>query len=223
MATFSDLPNPVDELAEAVAMLVDPPTPDLLDFDWRPIGGELASLLDQLEDAVESSSSRGGKAASVYKSPAHLDVLALLGDIDRKIAIGLRSVGYRGRLDSPRAQKIKIWASHAAEWRAVRRDYLHESIFDVRRWVTRGENILTPDPQTIETRAQPCPQCKGRTAMVWNADLGESVQRPSLYLDMATMTVYCRCCGEQWPSSMFGFLRRLLEDRPSRVKVHSAR
>lgn len=223
MATFRDLPNPVDELAEAVAMLVEPPTPDLLDFDWRLIGGELAPLLDQLEDAVESSSSRGGKAASVYKSPAHLDVVALLTDIDRKLAVGLRGVGYSGRLDLPRAEKIKIWASHAGEWRAVRRDYLHESIFDVRRWVTRGENILMPDPQVIETRAQPCPHCKGRTAMVWNEDLGESVQRPSLYLDMTTLIVHCRCCGGQWSQQMHAFLALLLEDRSSTEKVRSAR
>lgn len=223
MATFRDLPNPVDELAEAVAAFVEPPEPGLLDFDWRPVGGELTSLLAQLEDAVESSTSRGGKASSIYKSPAALDVVALLTDVDRKLAVGLRSVGYRGRLDLPRADKIRTWAGHAGEWRAVRRDYLHESIFDVRRWVTRAENILTPDPQVIETRAQPCPRCKGRTAMVWNADLGEAVQRPSLYLDMSTLVVYCRCCGEQWSQQMFGFLRRLLEDRPAPAKARSAR
>jgi hypothetical protein len=222
MTTFRDLANPVDELAEAVAALLDPPAPELFEVDWRAIGAELPSLLDQLEDAVESSNSHGSKASSVYKAPAHLDVVALLTDIDRTIAIGLRSVGYRGRLDLPRAQKIKVWASHAGEWRAVRPDYLHESVGVVRRWVIRGRNILVPDPQTIETRAQPCPQCKSRTAMVWNEDLGERVQRPSLYLDTSTLIVVCRCCGEQWPASMHAFLRRLLEDRPSTETARSA-
>lgn len=220
MATFRDLANPLDELAEALAALIEPPTPDPLEFDWRAAGAELPSLLDQLEDAVESSSSRGGKASSIYKSPAHLDVVALLTDIDRYVLRGLRRSRHHPWLNG-RAELLRAWSSHARRWSE---DDLRESVGQVRRWVTRAENILTPDPQTIETQAQPCPQCKRRTAMVWSDEIGEHLQRPSLYLDMAILTVVCRCCGECWPSPMFGFLSRLLEEnRSASATLRSAR
>lgn len=216
MTTFSDSPNPVDELREAVSLLVDPQP--LAGPGWCEVGvrSALPPLLDQLVEATESSSSRGGAARSRQTAPASLDVLGLLCTIDRWVAEGLRSVGYRGRLDSGRSVLVRTWASHAAQWRAVDRDYLYASVGEVRRWVTRAENILTPDPQTIETKAQPCPRCGERTAMVHSDELGERVQRPSLYLDKGLMTVFCRCCSMKWPPSMLDFLSRVLNDRSAR-------
>jgi hypothetical protein len=223
MATFSDMPNPADELAEAVSLLVEPQPVDVLDPGWQELGIELPSLLDQLVEATESSSSRGGAARSRQTAPASLDVLGLLDSIDRWVASGLRYDGYRGRFDLGRAALLMRWASCAGRWRATDPRYLQASVIEARRWVIRAENILTPDPQTIETRAQPCPRCGKRTAMVRNDDLGEDVQRPSLYLDKAQMVVFCRCCHTQWPSSLWGLLRQMLEDRPATEGARSAR
>lgn len=220
MATFCDLPNPVDELTEAVALLLDPQLPDPL-FD--PSGHESPSLLEQLVEAAESTSNRGGVARSKQTAPASLDVLGLLTSIDRWVATGLRSVGYRGRLDLERSVLVRTWASHAGQWRATNRDYLYASVGEARRWVARAENILTPDPQTIEPRAQPCPSCGKRTAMVHSDDFGEKVQRPSLYLDKAQMIVFCRCCDTRWTQQMWGWLRRVLDDRPAGESARSAR
>lgn len=183
---------------------------------------KLPSLLDQLQEASEPSSGVTG-TGSVHRVPAHLDVLSLLADIDKTLALGLRSVGYRSRLDlHPRGDLIRMWASHAGEWRAVHPEYLYDSIGVVRRWVTRANNILMPDPQQIETRAQPCPSCDERTAMVWSDDLGERVQRASLYLDKTAMAVYCRRCGVRWPAPMWPLLCAMLEGRSSSDGARSA-
>jgi uncharacterized protein with PIN domain len=223
MATFSDMPNPADELAEAISLLVEPQLVDILDPAWRELGIELPSLLDQLVEAVESSSSRGGAARSRQSAPASLDVLGLLDSIDRWVASGLRYAGYRGRLDHGRLMLVKQWASHAGRWRTTDQSYLYASVGEARRWVTRAENILTPDPQTIETRARPCPHCGKRTAMVHSEDLGEQVQRPSLYLDKLKMVVFCRCCHTQWPSQLWGLLRQMLDDHLATEGARSAR
>ena len=140
---------------------------------------KLPSLLDQLQEASEPSSGVTG-TGSVHRVPAHLDVLSLLADIDKTLALGLRSVGYRSRLDlHPRGDLIRMWASHAGEWRAVHPEYLYDSIGVVRRWVTRANNILMPDPQQIETRAQPCPSCDERRTPYRGAGRPESSKPPN--------------------------------------------
>ena len=216
MATFLDRSNPVDELADAVAALIEP---QIVEHEGRLM--RLSSILDQLVEASEPSSGVTG-TGSVYRVPAHLDVVALLAAIDRTAAVGLRRVGYRGRLDHSRADLIRMWASHAGEWRATAPEYLYDAIGLVRRWVTRATTILAPDPQQIETRAQPCPNCKSRTAMVWSDDLGERVQRASLYLDKVAMVVYCRCCGAQWPAPTWSLLCAVLEDQSALSSCRSS-
>lgn len=184
----------------------------------------LASLLAQLEEAAEPSGGLGSGRANVYKSPAALDVLGLLSEIDRAIARSLRLANYSRRLEQPRSDLLRALEACAAELRARHPQQLRVLVDQAQQWHLRATNILTPDPQTIETRAQPCPVCKKRTAFVWSDDLGEKVQRPSLYLDKDTMTVHCRCCHSNWGPRMWQFLRRLLDgDRTSTQTDHSAR
>jgi hypothetical protein len=172
----------------------------------------VSSLLDQLQGAIEPSAGTTG-TRSVYRPPAHLDVLALLAEIDLVTTAGLRQSGYRGRLDRARSWRIRAWSAYAPAWSVSAPDYLEHSIGDVRRWVSRGQNILVPDLQTVETRAQPCPACGNRTAMVWSENHGERVQRSALYLDKQAMVVYCRRCPAQWGASLWPLLCAVLEGR----------
>lgn len=209
MTILPERASPLLELTEALDALL---APQLVEDVVLP------SLLDQLEEAAESSGGLGSGKGSLQKAPASLEVLGLLAAIDQRLRVGLRRSHYRGRLDHPRAELLRVWASHAAEWRAIEPDYLYQSIGEVRRWVVRARNILTPDPQTLETQAQPCPVCGQRTAMVWSDDLGERVQRPSLYLDKETLNVYCRRCAATWGPRMWSFLRKLLDN--NRLAAH---
>lgn len=170
-------------------------------------------LLDQLVEAAEPSSGVTG-TRSVYRSPAHLDVLALLADIDSTVNTGLRMFGVHDRFEGQtRSARLSMWAAKTARWRVHNSAYFDGAVSTVRRWVARGDAILTPDPQTVETRAQPCPNCGRATAMVWSDEHGERVQRSALYLDKQAMVVYCRCCHVEWDSTRWGLLCRILEGR----------
>jgi hypothetical protein len=215
MTALPERASPLLELTEAIDALL---CPQLVDDMITPC------LLDQLEEAAESSGGLGSGKGSYQKAPAALDVLGLLTVMDDYVRMGLRRSQYRGRTDRPRAELLRLWATHAAEWRAIRPDYLYEAIGEVRRWVMRAKAILLRDPQIVETQAQPCPVCGKRTAFVWSDDLGERVQRPSLYLDKDAMTVYCRCCNSSWGPRMWTFLRKLLDtNRLATQDGHRAR
>lgn len=173
----------------------------------------LPPLLDQLAEAAEPSSGVTG-TKSPYRSPAHLDVLTLLADIDSTVNTGLRMFGVHDRFEAqPRSARVSMWAAKTARWQRANLAYYDQAVSTVRRWVARGDAILTPDPQTVETRAQPCPHCGRATAMVWSDEHGERVQRSALYLDKQAMVVYCRCCHAEWGSSLWGLLCKILEGR----------
>jgi hypothetical protein len=180
-----------------------------------PLHTLVRTLLDRvhwLEDAVEPSGGSGGAARTAHRAPAALDVVTLLADIDGTTVTGLRACGYIARIDSSRSVRITLWSSGAqGRWRHMGPQYLDGARRHAVRWTERADAILTPDKQVIETRAQPCPSCGKRVAMVWHDDLAEEVQRPSLYLDTASLTVVCRCCGLVWDQTRWGLLRRMLE------------
>lgn len=199
MASADDLRDVVRELTDKIPTLLKG-HPDLT----------LPCLLDQLEVAREPSAGTTG-THSPYRSPVHLDVVALTEEMDRITTDGLRATGYTGRLDLPRSYRLKYWACHADRWMAQDQTYLLYAITTARTWVERAKAILSPDPQTVETRAQPCPQCSCRTAMVWSEDHGERVQRSSLYLDIPKQVVYCRVCDARWPAPLWPLLCRILE------------
>jgi hypothetical protein len=199
VAHAEDLRDVVRQLTDKIPTLVKG-HPDLI----------LPCLLDQLEMAREPSAGTTG-THSPYRSPVHLDVIALTDEMDSVTANGLRDSGYAGRLDLPRAYRLKYWAAHADRWVHQDHVYLDYAITTARSWVDRAKAILTPDPQTVETRAQPCPQCSYRTAMVWSDDHGERVQRSSLYLDITKQVVYCRVCAAHWAAPLWPLLCSILE------------
>lgn len=176
----------------------------------------LPSLLDQLGEAVESSTSRGGAAAGVvYKSPAALDALGLLTDIEHETLLALRAAGDRRRWDTCGLDKqLRAWAAKSSEWRTKNQDYLTHAADLAQSWVTRARQILAPEQPTFELQPQPCPHCGERTAFVWSADHNEQVQKASLYFDKSRTSIRCRAedCGAEWGADLFEFLRRLLAD-----------
>lgn len=220
MATLGH-PNPVIELHDALDALL---CPQVVDSPYGPV--VLPSLLDQLQEAAEPSGGTGSGRANMYKSPASLDVVVLLASIDKHSREALRRAQYRQRFDMSRTDLLRALQLVSGDMRqtSAGSELLYALICEAKRWSVRARAILTPDPQTIETQAQPCPVCKARTAFVWSDDAGEKVQRPSLYLDKDTMTVHCRCCSSHWGPRMWSFLRRLLDDnRTATDNGHSAR
>lgn len=195
----------------------------------------LPSLLAQLAEAAESSTSRGGAARVVYRAPASLDVLGLLGEIDRETLWGLRASGdRRAWLSTGLGPQLRAWAALAPGWRAgtpmalrhsgrarYAQNYLLDAAGRVQRWVTRTEQILSPETATFEAHARPCPRCGNRTAFVWSDELGERVQRSALFFDKPTTTVRCRAanCGSVWGADLFGFLGALLAETPHETET----
>jgi hypothetical protein len=144
--------------------------------------------------------------------------MALLAEIDLVTSAALRQSGYRGRLDQTRSWRIRAWTAYGPRWSVGAPYYLEAAIEDARKWVQRADGILTPDPQTVETRAQPCPSCSQRTAMVWDPTMGERVQRSALYLDKSQMTVYCRRCPAAWGASLWPLLCKILEGSSAKLE-----
>lgn len=202
-------PSPVDQLRHALSKLTEP---QIVELDHRPTQ-MLPCVIEQLEEATEPSGGASSSRGDAYKAPAALNVLSLLQDIDIVTSVGLRRCGFLGRFDEPRLERLDSWGRALTRHSVTLDELVITSTQRAQHWVIRARAILSPDPQTVETRAQPCPNCRRRTAMVWNPDLGEKVQRASLYLDKNTMTVYCRCCPAQWGSSLWGLLARVLEGR----------
>lgn len=208
---MTTLSNPVTVLSPPQAMqaavyALTGPT----NHDDSPV--PLDSILCQLEDAAEPSGGSGGAASNAYRAPAALEVLALLGDIDRTVHTGLRMFGHSGKFPARQAS-VQQWARLLSRWQPVVPAYFAESLRAVVLWTERAGNILTPDPQIIETRAQPCPKCGESTALVWHDELAELVQRPSLYLDKSSMVVHCRRCAATWGTTTWGLLRRMLDSQ----------
>src|SRR5437764_13169887 len=110
MTTLPERASPLLELTEAIDALL---CPQLVDDMIT------SCLLDQLEEAAESSGGLGSGKGSLQKAPAGLDVLGLLTDIDRHVLAGLRKSQYHGRLDRPPAELPRWRAYQAGGWRAV--------------------------------------------------------------------------------------------------------
>lgn len=201
-------PSPVTQLREALIKLTEP---QLVEVDDRA-PQVLPCVVDQLEEATEPSGGASSSRGDAYKAPAALNVISLLGDIDNVTSAGMRRCGYHGRLDQPRRRRMQAWGRATSRLPMTHFDYLADAAERTKGWATRAQQILAPDPQTVETRAQPCPNCGRRTAMVWSEDLCEKVQRASLYLDKNAMVVYCRCCPAQWAPHLWGLLARVLDE-----------
>lgn len=137
---------------------------------------QLPSLLEQLEDAVHSSTSTGGHGSvGALRSPIGLAAAELLARIDRTI----------GPSPMPRpagetlARRIYIWdpaePGYAAE--------------HVETWLAEGRALLAPR-RTMEAKA-PCPVCGHRYAWVDDPERGERVRKAAIQIDYDTRSARC--------------------------------
>lgn len=159
---------------------------------------EAPCLLDQLADAVESSSSRGGPAgAGAHRSPLGLEAAELLGEIRR-------TVGHRG--DTGLVAAVRAWAeSPSADADAAQ------------RWASRAAEIVSPS-RSFEIRGA-CPLCGRRR--VWVADeTGTRVLRAAIQVSYATRSARCigPGCSGSWSEHYLSHLASVVQqDRDERA------
>lgn len=166
--------------------------------------GHIPSLLDQLRDAVQSSSSTGGAAsAGAHRSPIGLAPAELLAHIERE-------VGHR--YTCPLAADVRAWAAAVVRYAAEAPDQLARAAHLAEQWVATGRAILNPQRRLVAKGA--CPQC-GRTTVHQPDDTGEVVRRPALELHFGDGRAGARClaCNEHWPAGMLQHLARVLEEQ----------
>ena len=165
--------------------------------------GAVPSLLDQLRDAVQSSSSTGGAAsAGAHRSPIGLAAAELLAHIEREVGRG------------PIRQRVRLWAEQVRTWADEQPEVLAHAAQLAEQWVATGRGILNPQRRLVAKGA--CPQC-GRTTVHQPDDTGEVVRRPALELHVGSGTASARCiapgCGAHWPAGMLQHLARVLEEQ----------
>lgn len=188
----------------------------------RTTTATLPSLLDQLRDAVESSSSTGGAAsAGAHRSPIGLAAAELLGEIRDAARTVPSPRDDQQRPVTDLAALLRHWASHAGHWRTTDPDRLVHSAQAAERWVATGRAVLNP-PRRL-TAVGACLVCGRATAHVRD-DAGEIVRRPALELDPTTGTARCIApgCGAYWPAEKVPFLAAALEDQARALREQAA-
>jgi hypothetical protein len=185
----------------------------MLDHERRRVRAERAlavatagvpSLLDQVIDAIESSSGTGGRTRShAHRSPIGLAAAQLVGDIEAVVGHGPRE---------QLARRAWGWAvRHSATPRA--RAHLGD-------WLSRARQVV--EPARPVDLAAPCPACG--ESVSWAADdTGQVVRRAALQIDRTTGTARCtarphgRPCGATWSSGALTFLANLLEAQAAQL------
>lgn len=171
---------------------------------------KLPCLLDQLAEATESSSSRGGAARSRQSAPLALDVVILLAQIDRVLYKGLP--GTVKTTPRTRPALVRSWAAQSGNWRANAPVYLVYAAGIASQWLMTTKAILSPHPATREPYGAACPHCGATTVFVALPEGDTRVQRSALYLDTSRVAVICRACGDSWDTDHLNFLSAVLED-----------
>ncbi|MFD1238202.1 hypothetical protein ACFQ34_33410, partial [Pseudonocardia benzenivorans] len=155
---------------------------------------ELPPLLDQLLEAVHSSTSTGGPAgAGAHRSPIGLDAAQLLGDIRRTLG---------ARPGDDLAARLRVWAPTDPDTAADQAE----------RWVADGRALLNPR-RTLEAKA-PCPVCGNRHVWALDPATGERVRRAALQIDYATGSARCIApsCTGYWPRERIDLLVAVLRE-----------
>lgn len=156
------------------------------------------SLLDQVVDAIESSSGTGGRTRSyARRSPIGLAAAALIGDIEAMVGHG------------PRAQLARrCWG-----W-AVRHSADPRTAATLADWVGRARQVV--EPSRPVDLAAPCPAC-GESVAWLPDDTGQVVRRAALQVDRATGWARCTArprglpCGATWSPGALTLLADVLE------------
>lgn len=175
----------------------DQATARAADRGWTP------SLLEQLRDAVQSTSGGGGASAGPHRSPIGLAAAELLTHIQRTT---------RAPADVDLAAHLHGWARDAGHWQTDDPDRLLVNATLAQQWAASAHNLL--NPQRPLTLAEPCPEC-GRAIAHVRDDTGEIVRRAALELDRDTGTARCTAagCGATWPPERIQLLAAVLEEQ----------
>lgn len=157
--------------------------------------GHVPSLLEQVCDAVESSSGSGHRTSrGVHRAAIGLSAADLISDIEREVGKG------------PRAALVRrVWA-----W--VRVNHSNAAAVDtIEGWVTRARAVVDP-PRPVGLVAA-CPRCRRRVVHV--EDAGERVRRPALQVDRTTGEARCIApgCGAQWGPQFLVHLAQVIEQQ----------
>jgi hypothetical protein len=158
--------------------------------------GDVPSLLEQVRDAVTSSTGSGHRSSSgPHRSPIGLTAAELLGEIER-------TVGHR-----------YTTALHRDVWAWVRTHAANPATVDtLSGWVSRARGVV--DPPRPVALAAPCPQCGRAVAHVVD-DTGERVRRPALQIDRVTGNATCLTpgCDAVWTPDRWPLLARVLRQQ----------
>lgn len=160
------------------------------------------SLLDQVVDAIESSSGTGGRTRShAHRSPIGLAAAALIGDIEATVG---QVVGH-----GPRALLARrCWA-----WVTATRE-APGTAATLADWVARARQVV--EPSRPVDLAAPCPAC-GESVSWLPDDSGQVVRRAALQVDRGTGWARCtarpggRPCGATWSPGVLVHLATVLE------------
>lgn len=157
--------------------------------------GHVPSLLEQVCDAVESSSGTGHRSSSgPHRAAIGLSAADLIGVIEREVGKGPRI-----------ALPSRVWA-----WvRAHHSD--PDAVDTVEEWVRAARAVVDP-PRPVGLVAA-CPRCRRRVVHV--EDAGERVRRPALQIDRVSGTARCigPGCGAVWGPDYLAHLAAVLEQQ----------
>lgn len=154
----------------------------------------LPPLLEQLLDAVHSSTSTGGPAgAGAHRSPIGLDAAELLARIRHHTGIPA----------THHLTELRRW------WAPTD---LAEAADLAETWVADARALLNPR-RTLEAKA-PCPVCGNRHAWVLDTATGERVRRAAIQIDYATGAARCIApsCTGYWPRERIDLLVAVLRE-----------
>jgi hypothetical protein len=184
-----------DDIRLAVSALVDPVTITLPRDDGGWHRGVNVCLLDQLADAIATTSRAGGGG----RAGGHaLPICIAAVDIYAKAFDDFRAPGY--------TLKQSIEAIPATLPGNEDVEALTHGLKLLRRLRVDIQNLFDP-PDKLELKGC-CPQC-GMDSTYRIDELGESVKQPALVVDPVN-GAECRSCGELWSTSQLTDLQKVL-------------
>lgn len=190
MPVTQDLDLTMTRLALEIAVdqLTVPEGVAIVRDDGSPITERVPSLLEQLEEAQESNSGRGGSFAARSKPPVWIDAVSLLAEVDRVVLP-------HARTRPTRVARVRAWAGamHALTDRVD----LEDVTAIAESWVRRTRALLDPRP-AIEI-AGPCPTC-GESWIDMVNEEGEPVWRRTLRASTNPPAAWCEACTDRWGS-----------------------
>jgi hypothetical protein len=165
--------------------------------DGTSAWGEVASLLDQLAEAVTTPSGAAGSFTARSKPPCYVDALSLLAEIETTCGVYERQT---------LAGQVRAWALATP---------IVEATDTVTRWASMARTMLDPRSRR-RVRGTACPACGARRVFDARDDAtGEVHFRPPLEVD--TDAGECRCtnprCDAVWPAERWALLAEVLEQQ----------